>query len=370
MPDSSKHKPSSGHDVDLALIRDAVLKAGAIALKGFNTADTKIWDKEQNHPVTQTDIEVNDYLQKQLCAARPDYGWLSEETKDDLSRHDCQRTFVVDPIDGTRAFIDRTPNFAVSVAIIEDGMPIVAALYNPLNDELYTAQIGQGAFLNDAPISSTQRDMIENCRMVGYPRKFRRLGWPDMNVSVVNSMAYRMCLVASGQADATVAFTPKSDWDLAAAILVVSEAGGTTTTITGNNIRFDQKETTNLGVICAGPKLQPLLIKRVKPLIDAYYSSDNKIRDFSHLGTKPEDRKDKKQMQLLHLVIGGELVDPLKTEFIDLEKVDFVGAFPNFETAKDAWKSAAQRSVDNAHMRYFILHAHELIDPDKDGIIG
>ena len=206
--------------------------------------------------------------------------------------------------------------------------------------------------------------------MVGYPRKFRRLGWPDMNVSVVNSMAYRICLVASGQVDATVAFTPKSDWDLAAATLIIQEAGGIVTTITNEPIRYDNDTTSNLGVICAGTTLHGLIVERIKPLLDAFYESGKKARDFSHLGTRPEDRQENKRMQLLHLVIGGELVDPMKTEFKDLEAVDFVGAFPNYQTARDAWKSAAQRTVDNAHMRYFVLHAHELIDPDKDGLIG
>ena len=364
MPDSNQHK------ADLELITRAVKQAGQIALDGFHAAKSDVWDKEQNHPVTQTDIDVNDFLNEFLCEARPDYGWLSEETKDDQSRHECARTFVIDPIDGTRAFIDRTPNFVISVAVIEDGMPIVAAIYNPLKEELYTAHVGNGAFLNGTAISTSTCSQIESCNMIGYPRKFRRLGWPEMNVSIANSMAYRMCLVASGVADAAVTFTPKSDWDLAAAILIISEAGGITTTLNGAPIRFDKKKTTNRGVICAGPALHPLLFKQIEPLIDAFQNSDNKVRDFSHLGTTPKDRQEKKTMQLLHLVIGGELVDPMKTEFKDLEKVDFVGAYPNFETAKDAWKSAAQRSVDNAHMRYFILHAHELIDPDKDGIIG
>ena len=364
MPDSKSYK------ADLALLTAAVLEAGQIAIDGFNSADTDVWDKEENHPVTKTDIEVNDYLHETLMAACPDYGWLSEETKDDASRHDRKRSFVVDPIDGTRAFIDRTPNFVVSVAIIENGQPMVAALYNPLNDELYTAQKDHGAFLNNKPISVTDCGRIEGCNMVGYPRKFRRLGWPEMDVTIINSMAYRMCRVASGHVDATVSFTPKSDWDLAAALLVVSEAGGVTTTMTGKNIRFDKKKTTKLGVICAGPRLHSLLQLQIKPLIDAFYESDNKVQDFSHLGTQPEDRQEKKQMQLLHLVIGGELVDPLKTEFKDLTAIDFIGAFPNFEEAKKAWKAAAQRTVDNAHMRYFVLHAHELIDPDKDGFIG
>ena len=370
MPDSKPHKDVGSLASDLELIRTATLSAGKIALRGFHAGKADVWDKEKNHPVTQTDIDVNDHLLKTLMDARPDYGWLSEETKDDKSRHDCARTFVVDPIDGTRAFIDRTPNFAVSVAIIEKGEPIVAALYNPLKDELFTASKDGGAFLNDKPISVSSCQQIKDCNMIGYPRKFRRLGWPDMNVSVVNSMAYRMCLVACAQADATVAFTPKSDWDLAAAALIVQEAGGVVTTVTNKPIRYDNDTTSNLGVICAGTKLHALIVERTNTLMNAFYKSGKKARDFSHLGTQPEDRQEKKSMQLLHLVIGGELVDPQKTEFIDLDAVDFIGAYPNYKAARDAWKSAAQRTVDNAHMRYFILHAHELIDPDKDGFIG
>lgn len=370
MPDSKSHKTTASHSADLDLLRSAVLSAGKIALQGFYASDVDVWDKEENHPVTQTDIDVNDHLNHVLMTARPTYGWLSEETKDDDSRHDCTRSFVVDPIDGTRAFIDRTPNFAVSVAIIEKGVSVAAALYNPLKDELYTAIKGGGAFLNDNPISVSSCHELQNCHMIGYPRKFRRLDWPDMNVSVINSMAYRICLVASGQADAAVAFTPKSDWDLAAAALIVEEANGIITTIDNKPIRYDDETTSNLGVICAGTTLHALIVERIKPLMDAFYESDEKARDFSHLGTRPEDRQEKKRMQLLHLVIGGELVDPMKTEFKDLTAIDFVGAYPNYETARDAWKSAAQRTVDNAHMRYFVLHAHELIDPDKDGFIG
>ena len=114
----------------------------------------------------------------------------------------------------------------------------------------------------------------------------------------------------------------------------------------------------------------PLIKTRLKSLIDAAASSENPARDFAYLGTRMSDRKTEDTPELLHIVFGGELVDPMKTKFIDLSKVHFVGAYPNYETARSAWKSAAQRTVDNAHMRYFILHAHELIDPDKDGIIG
>ncbi len=353
---------------DLALISGAVREAGRIAKQAFDDNDSKVWDKENDSPVTDADIAVNDYLAKTLMAARPDYGWLSEETKDDHSRHACPRSFVVDPIDGTKAFIDRTPNFAVSVAIIEDGKSIAGALFNPLMDQMFEAYLGGGAKLNGKPLSIPDSDKIEGIRMVGYPRKFRRLGWPDMTCRVVNSMAYRMALVASDKADATVAFTPKSDWDLAAAQLIATEAGGLVTNLYGKVPSFDGPSTSGLGVICAGPKLHALLLARVSPVIAQFEKSPDKIKDFGFMGTTMSDHAE--EIQLLHLVIGGELIDPNKTAFKDLDKVDFIGAYGSFEEAREAWKSAAQRTVDNAHMRYFVLHAHELIDPDKDGFIG
>ena len=357
---------------DLTLIREAVLAAGKIAKNAYDANDAKVWDKSNNSPVTDADIAVNDYLLKTLCEARPDYGWLSEETKDDHSRHACPRTFVVDPIDGTRAFIDRTPNFAVSVAIIEDGKSIAAIVYNPLKDELFEAALGGGAKLNGASITAPDTDTIKGIRMVGYARKFRRLDWPDMNCFVANSMAYRMVLVACGQADATVAFTPKSDWDVAAAQLIATEAGAMVTNLRGETPSYDGETTSGLGVICAGKTLHALLLARITPVISQFEKSDDRIKDFGFMGTTPKDRimSDNETIQLLHLVIGGELVDPNKTEFKNLKEVDFVGAYANFEDAHAAWKGAAQRTVDNAHMRYFVLHAHELIDPDKDGIIG
>ncbi len=355
---------------DLVLICEAVKGAGEIAREAFNNQSDEIWDKGKGHLVTETDIAVNEYLAEMLTKARPDYGWLSEETKDDHSRHACPRTFVVDPIDGTRAFIDRSPNFAVSVAVIEDGRPIAGALYNPLKDELYQATRGGGATLNSKVIRVSERKSLAGARMVGYPRKFRRLGWPDMDVVISNSMAYRIALVASGQADATVSFTPKSDWDLAAAELIATEAGAKICNLRGESFRYDRNSTSEFGVICAGPNLQALLMEMVEPVIEKFETSTDRKKDFGFMGTRMSDRNENDNMQLLHLVIGGELVDPNKTEFIDLSKVDFVGAYGSYKEARAAWLGAAQRTVDNAHMRYFVLHAHELIDPDKDGFIG
>ena len=362
-------KTSDRNADDFALLKRVVRQAGEISRIAYLRNDAKVWDKTENHPVTDADIAVNDYLQAELLSARPDYGWLSEETRDDQSRHQCTRSFVVDPIDGTRAFIDRKPGFAVCVAVIENGQAVAGCVFNPLKDEFYAAYLNGGATLNDNPLKISDCEQIENCVMVGYPRKFKRLDFPSMQYRISNSMAYRIAMVASGQADATLSFTPKSDWDVAAASLIATEAGAVLTDLNGHVPRFNSPETSGPGVICASPSLHRLLLARMKPVMARLASGEATPNDYRYLGTTMSDR-DTAPIQLLHLVIGGELVDPMKTTFKDLNAIDFVGAYANYADAFDAWKGAAHRTVDNAHARYFILHAHELIDPDKDGVIG
>lgn len=361
------------NEADLSLLMDAAKKGGAIAKSFYDKGGAKVWDKTKGHPVTEADIAVNDYLKTELLAARADYGWLSEETKDDASRQRAARSFVIDPIDGTRAFIDRRPHFTLSLAVIERGLPVAAVIYNPLTFELYGAYKGGGAWLNDKKLVMNDKSALKNCTMIGYPRKFKRLGWPDMRVKIRNSMAYRMALTASDFGDATVSFTPKSDWDVAAGALIVSEAGGVATDLSGAALRFDEEGVSKKGVICAGPTLHGLILQLVKTTVLQPFAQGEPARNqiIDKLETKMSDRKKSDTPdQLLHLVIGGELVDPNKTEFINLKEVVFVGAYPNYAAARDAWKSAAQSTVDNAHMRFFVLHAHELIDPDNDGFIG
>lgn len=354
---------SDAHKFDLDLLKKAALSAGQIAKHKFEQGDSKVWDKSENHPVTDADIAVNDHLAEALKTARPDYGWLSEETKDDFSRRTTKYCFVIDPIDGTRAFIDRLPHFTICLAVLKNGICVAGVVYNPLTDEMFEANLGGGARLNGTALQPNSCEEITNCTMIGYPRKFKKLGWPAMNVCIRNSMAYRIVLVAAGLKDATIAFTPKSDWDLAAASLIATEAGAVISDINGNAFNFAKDSTSNAGVICASPCLHALLLDKVKSA-SAHHDKQ--------LETKMSDRNSdkKKPDQLLHIVIGGELIDPMKTEFIDLEKVEYIGAYPNYKKAYDAWKNAAQSTVDNAHMRFFILHAHDLIDPDHDGFIG
>lgn len=360
---------SAAYRDDLSLLERAVRAAGALCLDHYNRNEDRVWDKSADHPVTDADIAVNDFLFHELTSARPDYGWLSEETKDDQSRRTRTRSFVVDPIDGTRAFIERKPGFAVSVAIIEAGEAVAGCVFNPLKGEFYSARRGGGATLNGKLLHVRNCAEESGCIMVGYPRKFKRLGFPHMHYKISNSMAYRIAMVAAGHADGTVSYTPKSDWDIAAAALIATEAGAVITDLYGTTPRFDGPTTSGKGVICASPALHALLLERLKPVMDKLTTGEATLKDYRYLGTTMSDR-DTAPIQLLHLVIGGELVDPSRTTFKNLKDIDFVGAFASYAEAHDAWKSAAQRTVDNAHARYFILHAHELIDPDKDGIIG
>ncbi len=248
---------------DRALLAKAAAEAGELAKKHFDLGDPDVWEKSDSSPVTNADIAVNAFLLGYLRGARPDYGWLSEETKDDGSRRKKQRVFVVDPIDGTRAFIKRKPHFVISVAVLDEGKPVAGALYNPLTGEAFDADLYGGATLNGKTIAVEDCAQIKGCRMVGYDYKFKALNWPDMDVRARNSMAYRIALVAAGIANAAVAFTPKSDWDLAAACLIAREAGAHVTDIYGHDFEFNAASTENKGVICAGPTLHPLLLNMI-----------------------------------------------------------------------------------------------------------
>jgi len=214
-------------DADLQLIREAAHEAGKIAL-GFFKHSPEVWWKEGQSPVSEADYAVDEYLRETLSAARPDYGWLSEETVDDLDRLSAPRTFVVDPIDGTRAFLDGRPTWCVSIAVVEAGRSIAGVLDCPVKNEVFEAARGGGARLNNHPIAAAPtrpqpaiggpKAMIESLDQADR-RDFRA-------VTYVPSLAYRIAMVARGEIDATFVKPNSHDWDLAAADLILEEAGG------------------------------------------------------------------------------------------------------------------------------------------------
>jgi len=237
---------------DLDLIRGAAREAASIAMRYFRK-DPETWLKEGDSPVTEADIAVDRFLRNELVSARPDYGWLSEETVDDPGRLSARRTFVVDPIDGTRAFINGSSQWCVSVAIVENGRPIAGVLDCPARDEVYLAGASTNATRNGEMIHvSTPSDICK----VGGPRVLiDRV--PDAlrrnfeKVAYVPSLAYRIALVASGAIDATFVKANAHDWDLAAADLILSRAGGRVLNERMTEPLYAGRETAH-GVLVAG----------------------------------------------------------------------------------------------------------------------
>jgi myo-inositol-1(or 4)-monophosphatase len=246
------------------VLNAAVHEAGALALSMFGTA-VKTWTKGHGSPVTAADIAANDLLRERLGEAAPGTAWLSEESVDEAVRRSARRVWVVDPIDGTRAYIAGRTDWAVSAALVEDGRPILAALFAPAEPAFYAAVAGTGASLDGAPITAADGTHFKGARVAGpksYVERLMALGLAIEAVPRVHSIALRFARVARGTLDVAFSAGSSHDWDLAAADLLV-------------------------------------------------------------------------------------------------------GIYPNYASAYAAWKAKAQQTVDNAQMRYFIVHLHRLLDPHE-----
>jgi myo-inositol-1(or 4)-monophosphatase len=252
-------------------VEDVAREAGALSLQWLEKG-AKAWDKSPGNPVTEADLAVNDLIARLLRSARPDYGWLSEETRDNPSDRAQARTWVVDPIDGTRAFVRGEPYFCISIARLEQKRPVVGVLFNPLTNELFGATAGGGAWLNGKPIRTMQTCAIEGCAMIIRPEIHERLkrhpAWPPTRIltPMPNSIAYRIALVAAGRWDAAIGLQKTNDWDIAAAALILAEAGGTATDGEGRSFAFNQDVTHHPGVVAAGASLHPLLMDRLREM--------------------------------------------------------------------------------------------------------
>ena len=265
-----------GHDPadDLALLERSVRDAGKIAREFFEAGTFKRWDKGKGNPVTEADIAVDKFLHQTLRPARPDYGWLSEETEDDAARLTARDVFVVDPIDGTIAFMKNRPHFTICAGIVRDGVPVAGVVFNPMLDECFAARLGNGATLNGAPIHVSGRAEVEGCRMLADRNMLAHPAWnnppnrpwPPMHVETRNSIAYRMALVANGAFDAMMALSSKRDWDIAAAEIIVREAGGIVTSHTGAPMVYNQDSTLKASLVVTGPTLHAALMARVSHL--------------------------------------------------------------------------------------------------------
>lgn len=245
-----------GTDLDLLI---ATAKASGDIARRFFESDPKIWDKGGGAgPVTEADLAVNEHMAHALSGAKPDYGWLSEETEDDTSRLATSRQFIVDPIDGTRAFIDGGKDWAHALAVVEAGEPISAVVYLPMRDLMFAAGKGSGATLNGAPLHVSTKQDLDGATLLSNKASFADHHWANgappcgLTRHFRSSLAYRLCLVAQGRFDAMMTLRPSWEWDIVAGALIIAEAGGTATDQKGARLRFNNPHPQVDGVLAGG----------------------------------------------------------------------------------------------------------------------
>jgi myo-inositol-1(or 4)-monophosphatase len=257
---------------ELSLLEAAAREAGVLA-RTLIAKTLEVRSKGAAGPVTNVDFAVDALLEEKLLTARPDYGWLSEETPDNPARRVGKaRSFILDPIDGTAALIGKSPQWTISIGLLEGERAFAGAIYNPMTDEMFVGAIGEGARLNGKPVHVTGRADLEGAKMIAQVSRFRGGRWPEpwpkMDVIERQSIAYRMALVAAGLGDATLLFGFKNEWDIAAGAAIIEAAGGVVTDLWGEPLKFNQVPPRAPGVAASGAALHPLLIERTRSFPD------------------------------------------------------------------------------------------------------
>ena len=237
-----------------AALEAAVREAGALAARSFQTT-VKSWDKTGGSPVSEVDMAVDKFLRDRLMRLAPDCGWLSEETEDDLIRLDSPRMWIVDPIDGTRAYLTGRTDWSISIALVENGRPVLAAIFAPMQEALYVAATGAGATLNGTTVKATAGADFDTAHAAGPKPMLERLAPVAPRLVAepkVFSLALRLARVAAGTLDLAFASENSHDWDLAAADLLVHEAGGALTTFAGQQLIYNRADPLHGALVAAG----------------------------------------------------------------------------------------------------------------------
>lgn len=247
---------------DADLLNAAVREAGALAL-GLHRRPFRQWRKEDGSVVTEADLAVDALLRARLIGARPDYGWLSEESPDDRARLKHERVWIADPIDGTRAFARGGDRWCVAAALLDRGRPSAAAVYQPVGEQFYEAQAGSGAKLNGVPLARAPRASANGARAIGSRaalRKLAPLGIDQAGAAFDIPLLLRLCFIAAGDYDIAVSTGPKNDWDLAAGDLILHEAGGIVTGLRGAPFTFNRPEPFQAGLLASDRALHGALL--------------------------------------------------------------------------------------------------------------
>jgi myo-inositol-1(or 4)-monophosphatase len=223
--------------------------------------------KGEDSPVTIADRDANHKIYEIIRDEFSSDGWLSEETVDSPARLSCRRVWVVDPMDGTKEFIQKVPELAVSIALVEEGTSVVGVAYNPIQDQLFWAVRGQGTWANDRRVQVSQAAQLKDATILASRSETQRGEWKNFSaqfrVRQMGSAAYKMALIATGDADATFTLVPKNEWDICAGVLLIEEAGGTVSHLDGKPVRFNQAKTLLQGLIASNGRLHPHLLQLI-----------------------------------------------------------------------------------------------------------
>jgi len=235
-------------------------EAGALAMKRWRTGFRR-WEKAPGNPVCEVDLEIDALLRERLKALDPEAGWLSEETVDSPDRLARRRVWVVDPIDGTRDYLRGREGWAVSIALVDDGQPVIAVLDCPPRAAVFRAEAGQGATLNGVPIRAAARTDLAGARV-----PTEALPKADRDLTTVyrpNSIALRIAMVACGEADLVATLRWGHEWDIAAAVLIAREAGAEVSDALGRSLAFNTRSAEAFGVLATAHGLHGAAVERL-----------------------------------------------------------------------------------------------------------
>jgi myo-inositol-1(or 4)-monophosphatase len=246
----------------------AAIEASRAVFARFTPGEIEAEFKVGHDPVTEADRALDAVLRKELL--REGEGWLSEESVDDPIRLQHSRVWVVDPLDGTREFVQGIPEFCVSIGFVEDGRPVAGGICNPATDEVFLGSIESGVTYNGKPAQPSQRRSLEGALVLASRSEVKRGEWKALENSAIEirpmgSVAYKLALVAAGRADVTFTLTPKNEWDVVAGAALVQAAGGFVSTLEKTNLTANRRDPLLSGLLACGPFLKDELLALVEP---------------------------------------------------------------------------------------------------------
>lgn len=255
---------------DILLRIEAALDAARTVFARFTPGAIRTEYKVGHDPVTEVDRAVDAVLRGNLL--RDGEGWLSEETADNPSRLDKERVWIVDPLDGTREFVEGLPEFCVSIGFAERGVPVAGGIYNPATKETFVAAADTGVLYNGRAARPSQRTTLDGALILASRSEVKRGEWKQFEngpfkIQPMGSVAYKLALVSAGLADATFTLTPKNEWDVVAGAALVKSAGGFVCTLEKTALTANRRDPLLSGLLASGPFLKDPLLALVEPHI-------------------------------------------------------------------------------------------------------